>query len=59
METAALLDIPGAKWYTEIVLRERDKGALDNLPWTEKSLNYKHEVELRKRDSFFWAPPVS
>jgi len=26
METAALLSLPDAKWYTEIVLRERDKG---------------------------------
>jgi phosphohistidine phosphatase SixA len=26
METGAHLGLPNAKWYTEIVLRERDKG---------------------------------
>jgi len=57
METATLLDLPSAEWYTEIVLRERDKGVLDNVSWTEKNLKYVHELELRKRDAFFWAPP--
>jgi NAD+ kinase len=57
METAALLDLPQAKWYTEIVLRERDKGHMDNISWTEKNERFGHEMELRKRDSFFWAPP--
>lgn len=57
METASLLEIPNADWYTEVVLRERDKGVFDNLPWTEKSEKHKYDLELRKRDSFFWAPP--
>jgi hypothetical protein len=57
METATLLDLPAAEWYTEIVLRERDKGVLDNVSWTEKNEKYSHELELRKRDAFFWAPP--
>lgn len=57
METASLLDFPDAQWYTEVVLRERDKGVLDNLPWTEKNQHHKYDLELRKRDSFFWAPP--
>jgi len=57
METAALLDLPDAKWYTEIVLRERDKGHLDNVSWTEKNERFANEMALRKRDSFFWAPP--
>ena len=59
METASLLEIPDAQWYTEVVLRERDKGVLDNLPWTEKNEKHKYDLELRQRDSFFWAPPVS
>ena len=83
METASLLNLPEAQWYTEIVLRERDKGHLDNVAWSEKnersassllphspsfpflfrvliyfySHRFAHEMELRKRDSFFWAPP--
>lgn len=59
METASLLELPDPQWYTEVVLRERDKGVLDNMPWTEKNANHKYDMELRKRDSFFWAPPVS
>eukprot|EP01111_Echinosteliopsis_oligospora_P002061 TRINITY_DN13016_c0_g1_i1.p1 TRINITY_DN13016_c0_g1~~TRINITY_DN13016_c0_g1_i1.p1 ORF type:complete len:370 (+),score=97.41 TRINITY_DN13016_c0_g1_i1:30-1112(+) len=57
METAALLELPDGKWYTEIVLRERDKGHLDNVSWTEKNERFSDEMALRKRDSFFWAPP--
>jgi NAD+ kinase len=57
METASLLDLPDAQWYTEIVLRERDKGHLDNVAWSEKNERFSHEMALRKRDSFFWAPP--
>jgi len=53
METAALLDLPQAEWFTEIVLRERDKGHMDNISWTEKNEKFGHEMELRKRDSFF------
>eukprot|EP01027_Heterolobosea_sp_BB2_P011606 GEZU01016896.1.p1 GENE.GEZU01016896.1~~GEZU01016896.1.p1 ORF type:complete len:206 (+),score=45.70 GEZU01016896.1:98-715(+) len=40
METAALLDIHGAQWLTEIVLRERDKGLLDNTSWEERFEKY-------------------
>jgi len=57
METASLLDLPNARWYTEIVLRERDKGHLDNISWTERNLRFADEIAARKRDSFFWAPP--
>jgi len=57
METSALLDLPDAKWYTEIVLRERDKGQLDNVSWIERNEKFADEMARRKRDSFFWAPP--
>eukprot|EP01113_Clastostelium_recurvatum_P032405 TRINITY_DN4166_c0_g1_i1.p1 TRINITY_DN4166_c0_g1~~TRINITY_DN4166_c0_g1_i1.p1 ORF type:complete len:346 (-),score=81.51 TRINITY_DN4166_c0_g1_i1:25-1062(-) len=57
METAALLELPGAKWYTEIVLRERDKGQLDNISYSEKNERFGDEMARRKRDAFFWAPP--
>ncbi|KYQ92772.1 phosphoglycerate mutase domain-containing protein [Tieghemostelium lacteum] len=57
METASLLGLPEAKWLTEIQLRERDKGKMDNISWTEKNEKFAHDLELRKRDSFFWAPP--
>jgi NAD+ kinase len=57
METAAYLDLPDAKWYTEIFLRERDKGLLDNISWIERKEKYAEEMQRRKRDIFFWAPP--
>jgi len=57
METAALLDLPDAKWYTEIMLRERDKGQFDNVSWLERNEKYGDEMKKRKRDAFFWAPP--
>eukprot|EP00027_Filamoeba_sp_ATCC50430_P007973 CAMPEP_0168547362 /NCGR_PEP_ID=MMETSP0413-20121227/3993_1 /TAXON_ID=136452 /ORGANISM="Filamoeba nolandi, Strain NC-AS-23-1" /LENGTH=391 /DNA_ID=CAMNT_0008577605 /DNA_START=63 /DNA_END=1238 /DNA_ORIENTATION=+ len=57
MESASLLGLPDAKWYTEIVLRERDKGLLDNVSWIERKEKYNDEMERRKRDSFFWCPP--
>lgn len=47
METAALLNLPNARWYTEIVLRERDKGHLDNISWTEKNERFSEEMALR------------
>eukprot|EP01133_Synstelium_polycarpum_P014927 gene14927-17651_t len=37
METASLLGLDEAKWLTEIQLRERDKGKMDNISWTEKN----------------------
>ena len=40
METASLLNLPDAQWYTEIVLRERDKGHLDNVAYQEKNERY-------------------
>lgn len=57
METSALLDLPNAKWYTEIVLRERDKGKMDNTSAIAKKTIFADEMERRKRDAFFWAPP--
>jgi broad specificity phosphatase PhoE len=50
METAALLDLPNARWYTEIVLRERDKGPLDNTSIIERNEKWAEEMERRKRD---------
>ena len=38
METAALLDLPNSEWYTEVLLRERDKGKMDNTSVEEQVL---------------------
>ncbi|KAN0031851.1 hypothetical protein ACTFIV_005718 [Dictyostelium citrinum] len=57
METASLLGLPDANWLTEIQLRERDKGKMDNISWTDKKDHFGNEMMMRKRDSFFWCPP--
>ncbi|GAM18015.1 hypothetical protein SAMD00019534_011900 [Acytostelium subglobosum LB1] len=57
METSSLLGLEEAHWLTEIQLRERDKGKMDNISWTEKNERFEPEMKLRKRDSFFWRPP--
>jgi hypothetical protein len=33
------------------MLRERDKGQLDNVSWIERNEKYKDEMKRRKRDS--------
>jgi NAD+ kinase len=58
METASLLQLPNAHWYTEIVLRERDKGLMDNTSAVDKQTKFAEEMTRRKRDAFFWAPPA-
>jgi len=56
METAALLDLPGAQWITEFYLRERDKGVLTSTSKTERTKLFADELKRRELDSFYWAP---
>eukprot|EP01103_Thecamoeba_quadrilineata_P010007 TRINITY_DN2057_c0_g4_i2.p1 TRINITY_DN2057_c0_g4~~TRINITY_DN2057_c0_g4_i2.p1 ORF type:complete len:213 (-),score=22.11 TRINITY_DN2057_c0_g4_i2:45-683(-) len=56
METAALLDLPQAKWVTDFYLRERDKGVLDGISSTERQKNHSDELKRRELDTFYWAP---
>jgi len=57
METAALLDLPGAIWQAEFYLRERDAGSLDSLASDEQFRRFPEAMEERDRDSFYWRPP--
>ena len=57
METAALLSLPGAKWYVDFYLRERDWGALDLMTNHDRYLHFAKDLERRKIDSFYWNPP--
>jgi broad specificity phosphatase PhoE len=57
IETALYLNIPNATWYTEINLREREWGALDVMSFQERQLRYADELQRRKRDGIYWAPP--
>lgn len=57
METAALLDIPDASWFTEFYLRERSWGSLDRASVAEREVRFKESMEERAIDPFYWTPP--
>ena len=38
METAARLNIPYARWFAEVFLRERDWGQMDLMSWAERTV---------------------
>ncbi|KAJ5070568.1 phosphoglycerate mutase family protein [Anaeramoeba ignava] len=57
METAAYLDLPDARWNTATYLRERDWGQFEGLTSEERWKKFKHQMQRRERDSFFFAPP--
>ena len=57
METAALLDLPTAKWYVDFYLRERDYGALDIMPDSERRHRFAPDLARQEIDSFYWCPP--
>lgn len=56
-ETAAHLDIPGARWYTDPYLRERDWGDLDICPEDERKERFGTELRVRNNEPFFWKAP--
>lgn len=57
METAARLKMSGAVWYRDYYLRERDWGQLDVMSEEERNARFGDEIQRKKRDGFFWAPP--
>jgi len=57
METAAYLDLDGAEWYSEIFLREQDKGVLAGKSQAERLKDFASEMARRNRDTFYYAPP--
>lgn len=56
-ETAALLQLPGAKWYTDAYLSERDWGNIESLPIDEREEKFGQVLRQRDIQPFFWAPP--
>lgn len=57
IETAANLELPGALWYIEPYLRERDYGKLDVMRDDLRQKKYKYYLEQRKNNPFFSIPP--
>lgn len=56
METAALLDLPGARWQRESLIRERDYGNWEGLDKPQVTERYPRSSELKVRNKFLWRP---
>lgn len=57
LETAALLELPGANWFKTPFLREREAGEFDSLTEAEKERDFARYMAARRNDSYFWKPP--
>ena len=55
-ETAGILQVPGAEWRLESLLRERDFGLHEGLSPAETKKTYPRSVELKQRNRFLWRP---
>lgn len=53
METAALLDLPDALWYTDFQLRERDHGLADIVSDQVRQAEFAEHMRLRKVHLFY------
>ena len=53
-ETASLLNLPNARWFTEFYLREREWGDLESMAPTDRDRQML--VERRDRHRFYWRP---
>ncbi len=57
METAGLLGLPEARWYSDFYLTERDWGDLDRYPEDERLRLFGENMKMRHVEPFFWKPP--
>lgn len=57
METAAHLDIPDAKWFSEFYLRERNWGDMDRMTEEDRNRLYENSVKEKKIEQLYWTPP--
>lgn len=55
METAALLDLPGASWYIDPHLRERERGTEDLLSSDERAL-LTESARIKDEAPLYWRP---
>lgn len=57
-ETAGYLDLPGASWVQDILLRERSWGRADFvMPESERYERFAAELAARREDPCYWRPP--
>ncbi len=57
LETAGLLGLPQAKWFTDFYISERNWGDMDVLPEDERQEKFGKALDMRNVEPFFWAPP--
>lgn len=57
LETAAVLNLPDAKWRMREYLRERDWGELDVMTDEERRRLYARSMQRREAESLYWRPP--
>jgi NAD+ kinase len=56
-ETAAHLNLPGARWKKHPYLHERSWGLLETLTEVEKWKKYEEDMKQREFNPFYWRPP--
>jgi NAD+ kinase len=56
METAGLLNLPGASWYCDFNLTERDWGNLEGLSQEERQERFGDALRMQENEPFFWRP---
>jgi broad specificity phosphatase PhoE len=56
-ETAALLELNGATWQENRVVRERFWGEIDTIPQYVFERDYPRSANLKRIDPLYWAPP--
>lgn len=57
METAARLQLPDARWFAEMLIRERDWGQMDLMSEQERMIKMQDELRRRDLDRFYYAAP--
>lgn len=56
-ETAGLLGLPEAKWFSDVYLTERDWGDIDIATEQERAEKFGQALRMRQAEPFFWQPP--
>jgi broad specificity phosphatase PhoE len=56
-ETAALLNLPDARWHTNSLLIERNRGLVDIVTRRERDDQFPESMEAKRRDPYTWQPP--
>lgn len=57
METAGHLALPGASWYVEPALRERDWGDLDVMGESERYSRFRESLAMKQTSPLYWIAP--